>query len=120
MAKTIMLNEADLVEEFSRSSGPGGQNVNKVSSRVVLRHVPTNISVTVQDSRSQAANRALARERLAEAVARSRAEAVAAKRDAIEKARRRRAPRPRALKEKLLRFKKHRAGIMRNRKIDEQ
>ena len=65
----IQLNEADLEETFARSSGPGGQHVNKVSSSVTLRHCPTGISVTVQDSRSQAANRRLARERLAGAIA---------------------------------------------------
>src|SRR6201984_1331652 len=62
------VSETDLEESFARSSGPGGQNVNKVSTAVTLRHLPTNISVTVQDSRSQAVNRKLARERLLEAI----------------------------------------------------
>ena len=54
----------DLEESFARSSGPGGQNVNKVSTAVTLRHRPSGLAVTVQDSRSQARNRALARARL--------------------------------------------------------
>src|SRR5947199_355045 len=62
------VREEDLEERFARSGGPGGQNVNKVSTAVTLRHVPTGTSVTVQDSRSQAQNRALARERLVDAI----------------------------------------------------
>ena len=62
----------DLDEKFARSGGPGGQNVNKVSTAVTLRHRPSGISVTVQDSRSQAQNRKLARERLLDAIERAR------------------------------------------------
>ena len=42
----------DLEETFARSSGPGGQHVNKVSTAVTLRHLPSGTAVTVQDSRS--------------------------------------------------------------------
>ena len=54
-AKQIVkaLPEGDLEETFARSSGPGGQNVNKVATAVTLRHRPSGMSVTVQDSRSQ-------------------------------------------------------------------
>src|SRR5436305_1928333 len=62
------IRDVDLDETFARSSGPGGQNVNKVSTAVTLRHRPSGISVTVQDSRSQAMNRKLARERLIDAI----------------------------------------------------
>src|SRR6185437_6341001 len=68
MNRDFQLNEADLEETFARSSGPGGQNVNKVATAVTLRHRPSGVSVTVQDSRSQATNRKLARERLLEAI----------------------------------------------------
>src|SRR3954463_10654393 len=86
--RKLEINESDLEESFARSSGPGGQNVNKVSTAVTLRHVPSGLSVTVQDSRSQATNRKLARERLTELVERKKREHNAAVRAQREKSRR--------------------------------
>jgi protein subunit release factor B len=60
------IREEDLEEKFVRSSGPGGQNVNKTSTCVHLRHIPTGILVKCQDSRSQPLNRFLARRYLVE------------------------------------------------------
>jgi peptide chain release factor 1 len=56
----IEINPADVVEHVSRSSGPGGQNVNKVSSAIKLEHIPTGITVSMQDEKSQHKNRAKA------------------------------------------------------------
>lgn len=105
------LRDADLEETFARSSGPGGQNVNKVSTAVTLRHVPSGTSVTVQDSRSQAMNRRLARERLLEQFERLKRERRAAETARREKARRQGSPRPRALKRKILESKRKRSTL---------
>src|SRR5947208_1835752 len=105
------VREEDLEERFARSGGPGGQNVNKVSTAVTLRHVPTGTSVTVQDSRSQAQNRALARERLLDAIEEREDQRRAALRAAREKLRRRNSPRPRALKERILQAKGRRSRL---------
>lgn len=55
------IREQDIAEKFVRSSGPGGQNVNKTSTCVYLRHIPTGIEVKCQKERTQALNRYLAR-----------------------------------------------------------
>ena len=63
------IREEDIEETFTRSSGPGGQNVNKVATCVQLRHCPSGITVKVSRERSQALNRFLARRNLAEKIA---------------------------------------------------
>jgi peptide chain release factor len=92
----------DLIEKFIRAGGPGGQNVNKTSTAVYLKHVPTGIEVKVQKDRSQALNRFLARRGLAdklEARLRGEQSAEAAR---IAKLRRQKRRRSRRAKEKVL------------------
>ena len=55
--KDIVLKDSDLKIEFSRSSGPGGQNVNKRDTAVRIVHLPTNIAVHASTERSQEQNR---------------------------------------------------------------
>src|ERR671922_1357653 len=66
--RALQIREEDLEETFVRSSGPGGQHVNKTSTCVRLLHRPTGLSVKVQRSRSQGLNRFLARRLLADRV----------------------------------------------------
>jgi len=113
--RELEINESDLEESFARSSGPGGQNVNKVSTAVTLRHLPSGISVTAQDSRSQAVNRKLARKRLLDAVVSTRKARRAAEIAEHEKARRRKSPRPAALKRKILESKRKRGVLKKQR-----
>ena len=64
----VQINPADLRVDTFRSSGPGGQNVNKLETAVRVTHIPTNTVVAVQSERSQAQNKdkamALLRSRL--------------------------------------------------------
>ena len=59
--KGLGIAEKDLEEKFIRSQGKGGQNVNKTSTCVHLRHIPTGIEVKCQKTRTQGLNRYYAR-----------------------------------------------------------
>ena len=62
--KNLGIREEDLEERFIRSSGAGGQKVNKTSSCVYLKHLPSGIAVKCMKDRSQSINRFLARREL--------------------------------------------------------
>ncbi|KAI9742003.1 MAG: hypothetical protein M1834_000392 [Cirrosporium novae-zelandiae] len=62
------IDESDITEAFLKGSGPGGQKINKTSSAVQLKHLPTGIVIKSQATRSRTQNRKIARRILAEKV----------------------------------------------------
>jgi peptide chain release factor len=98
--------ECDLRETFVRSSGPGGQKVNKTSSCVQLVHLPTGLTVKCQRERSQAMNRFLARRLLLDRIEKLQTGVVEAERDRAEKIRRQKRKRSKRAKEKMLEGKR--------------
>ena len=100
--QALGVRENDIDEHFIRSSGAGGQNVNKVSSCVVLHHRPTGLRVRCQKERSQALNRYLARRLLLDKVESMRRGAVAEQEQKIARIRRQKRKRSRRAKLRLL------------------
>jgi len=98
--------ESDLRETFVRSSGPGGQKVNKTSTCVQLVHVPTGLTVKCQRERSQAMNRFLARRLLLDRIERLQKGVVEAERQRTEKIRRQKRKRSKRAREKMLEAKR--------------
>jgi protein subunit release factor B len=109
--RRLGIDLADLEESFARASGPGGQNVNKVSTAVTLRHRPSGLAVTVQDSRSQARNRVLARERLLGLMEERQRRVREEERARAARERRRKSPRPAGLKARILEAKRRRSQL---------
>jgi peptide chain release factor len=98
--QALHILEEDLEETFIRSSGPGGQHVNKTATCVRLVHRPTGLSVKVQESRSQGLNRFLARRLLADRVEQQLHGAAASRTQQRDKIRRQKQRRARRLKQK--------------------
>src|SRR5687767_10140492 len=94
------IREEDLLEKFVRSSGPGGQKVNKTSSAVYLKHVPSGMEVKVQSARSQALNRFNARRLLAKRMEDERLGKQSAEAARVEKIRRQKRKRSKRAKNK--------------------
>lgn len=101
--------EKDIEESFVRSSGPGGQNVNKVSTCVVLYHRPTGIQVKCQTERSQALNRYQARCLLLQKIEQQRKQAQWEIMQERQKVKRQKRKRPKALKEAIQKQKRYRS-----------
>jgi peptide chain release factor len=105
----LNVREEDIIERFVRSSGPGGQNVNKTSTCVYLKHVPTGIEVKCQQERSQALNRYIARRTLLDKVEMLVTGKASEAQQQREKIRRQKRRRSRRAKEKMLVAKHHTA-----------
>lgn len=115
----LRVREEDLEELFTRSSGPGGQNVNKTSSAVVVVHRPTGLQVRCEQERSQSQNRVLARELLLDKIEQRRRSLAEANRAAKEKLRRQTRKRSRAAKNRILRDKAHQSAKKQLRRFRE-
>jgi len=102
----IALSKEDVVESFVRSSGPGGQNVNKVATCVVLSHQPTGIIVKCQKYRTQSQNRQLAWEILRQSLQSRQEKDLLLRQAKREKIRRQNRKRSLSAKERMLENKK--------------
>ncbi|PTX91690.1 peptide chain release factor-like protein [Opitutus sp. ER46] len=109
---------ADVDERFVRGAGPGGQKINKTSSTVWLRHRPTGVEVRCQRERSQAANRELAWQELAEKLEARRRAAAGAVQDARETERRRSRQKSRGQKRRMVESKRRRSQVKANRRAN--
>ncbi|MBI5100850.1 MAG: peptide chain release factor-like protein [Nitrospirae bacterium] len=98
----LNIREEDIEESFIRSSGKGGQHVNKTSTCVYLKHIPTGIEVKCQEGRSQSLNRYRARVLLVKKIDQIQKGRESEEIQRIEKIRRQKRKRSKRSKEKML------------------
>jgi protein subunit release factor B len=113
--ESLEIFEKDIVEKFIRSSGKGGQKVNKTSTCVYLKHIPTNIEVKCQRERTQALNRYLARKILADKIEAMILGKKSEEQKRIEKIRRQKRKRSKRAKMKMLEEKRKQAQKKKDR-----
>ena len=115
--RRLGVRDEDLEERFIRSSGPGGQRVNKVSTCVVLGHRPTGLEVRCQRERLQVLNRFLARRLLLDRLEAQRLGRLSEEAQRIAKIRRQKRRRSRRAQDKMLASKHHRTKIKAGRQL---
>jgi protein subunit release factor B len=113
--ESLGIYEKDIIEKFIRSSGKGGQKVNKTSTAVYLKHIPTNTEVKCQRERYQAINRYLARKILVEKVEAMIRGKESEEQQKIAKIRRQKRKRSKKAKMKMLEDKKKQAQKKKDR-----
>jgi protein subunit release factor B len=104
--RRLNIREEELKENFVRSQGPGGQNVNKTSTCVYLKHLPSGIEVKCQEERSQVLNRYRARVILVNKIENKILGRLSEERKRIEKIRRQKRKRSKRAKLKVLESKR--------------
>jgi peptide chain release factor len=113
--RELNVKEDDLEERFIRSSGPGGQKVNKSSTCVFLRHIPTDITVKYQKERSQALNRFFARRTILDQIELKQKGHIKEETKRIEKIKSQKRKRRKRTKEKLTTLKPRQSDPDKNR-----
>jgi peptide chain release factor len=103
------IRESDLIEDFVKGSGAGGQKINKTSVAVFLQHRPSGLMVRCQESRSQALNRFIARRMLCDKLEESILGKLSDEQQRREKIRRQKRKRSKRAKERMLADKRHHA-----------
>jgi len=117
---TLGIFEKDIVEKFIRSSGKGGQKVNKTSTCVYLKHLPTKIEVKCQRERFQAINRFLARRILTDKIEKMIRGKESEEQQRIEKIRRQKRKRSKRAKLKMLEEKRRQSRKKKERSFRPQ
>ena len=118
--EALGIHEEDLIEKFILGSGSGGQKVNKTSSCVYLKHLPTKIEIKCQQERSREMNRFLARRELCDQIAEKLHQEKTARKREIEKIRQQKKRRSRRLQKKILEEKRKRSETKSLRKKPEE
>ncbi|MGH2611536.1 MAG: peptide chain release factor family protein [Rhabdochlamydiaceae bacterium] len=109
--RELGIYEEDLIEKFILGSGRGGQNLQKTSSCVYLKHIPTGIEIKCQRERSRDMNRYFARRDLCEKIETQVLKIKTEKVQRIEKKRRQKRKRSKRAQQKMLENKKHRGNV---------